>query len=100
MKEKLRNTTSVWVDPDDAPELNGRELEHPAGQWKVGQEPVSAQKGRAQLRARLQEAAARKRRISILLDEDVILAFKHKAGPRGYQTLINAALRHVMSEME
>lgn len=44
------------------------------------------------------QAAARaqlggKQRITILVDGDVLAAFKAKAGERGYQTLINQALR-------
>ena len=43
------------------------------------------------------QAAARAqlggKRITILVDGDVLAAFKAKAGERGYQTLINQALR-------
>ena len=38
-----------------------------------------------------------KQRVSIMLDASVIEFFKAKAGPRGYQTLINQALHQSMS---
>ncbi len=39
------------------------------------------------------ELAEKKRRISIMLDAEVIRYFKAKAGKRGYQTLINESLK-------
>lgn len=44
----------------------------------------------------LKPAPARKVKINITLDPDVVAWFKHEAGGRGYQTLINAALREAM----
>ncbi len=38
----------------------------------------------------------KKQRITIMLDTSVIGYFKSKAGKRGYQTLINEALKHVI----
>lgn len=38
----------------------------------------------------------KKQKINITLDPDVIAWFKAQAGGRGYQTLINAALRAAM----
>ncbi|MCW5575018.1 MAG: BrnA antitoxin family protein [Burkholderiales bacterium] len=38
-----------------------------------------------------------KQRVSIMLDGAVIAFFKAKAGERGYQTLINQALRQAMA---
>jgi len=48
--------------------------------------------------AKLQEAAEGKSRITIDLDNDVLLAFRAKASAEGigYQTLINQALRSVV----
>lgn len=40
--------------------------------------------------------ALKKQKINITLDPDVIAWFKARAGGRGYQTLINAALREAM----
>lgn len=39
----------------------------------------------------------KKQKINITLDPDVIVWFKAQAGGRGYQTLINAALREAMN---
>jgi hypothetical protein len=38
----------------------------------------------------------KKQKINITLDPDLIAWFKAQAGGRGYQTLINAALREAM----
>jgi uncharacterized protein (DUF4415 family) len=45
--------------------------------------------------AKLQAAAAGKRRITIMLDNDILLAFRSRAKAEGigYQTLINQTLR-------
>lgn len=42
--------------------------------------------------------APKKRRVSIMLDSGVIEWFKRKAGIRGYQTLINNALKGIMEQ--
>lgn len=42
--------------------------------------------------------APRKQRVNIMLDTAVIAAFKAKAGDRGYQTLINEALKQYLSQ--
>ena len=54
--------------------------------------------GRLVLRKRGPTGAVlpRKQRVNILLDAAVIEHFRAKAGARGYQTLINEALKHAM----
>ena len=42
--------------------------------------------------------APRKQRVNIMLDTAVVAAFKIKAGDRGYQTLINEALKQYLSQ--
>ena len=42
--------------------------------------------------------APKKLRVSIMLDSGVIEWFKKKAGMRGYQTLINNALKGIMEQ--
>jgi uncharacterized protein (DUF4415 family) len=73
---------------DDAPPLTQKAFQ--SAQYRIGAKPV----GRAQWQA---AASARvgKQRISIMLDTPVIEHFKSVAGARGYQTLINEALRQV-----
>ena len=44
--------------------------------------------------------APRKRRVTILLDTVLIEYFREKAGGRGYQTLINEALRQAVDREE
>ena len=41
----------------------------------------------------------KKQKINITLDPDLIAWFKTRAGGRGYQTLINAALREAMDRV-
>ncbi|MHB1358982.1 MAG: BrnA antitoxin family protein [Rhodocyclaceae bacterium] len=49
-------------------------------------------------RVGLKPVLARKQKINIALDPDVLAWFRQQAGGRGYQTLINAALRDAMRE--
>ena len=44
--------------------------------------------------------APRKRRVTIMLDTVLIEYFKAKAGPRGYQTLINESLHQAVEREE
>ncbi len=80
------------VDADDAPPLTGEELRRPEGKWRIGGKVVSAKEGKEAFR----KAWKRKIRTNIHLDSDVIAHYKAQAGDRGYQTLINAALRRDM----
>ncbi|MFZ2301411.1 MAG: BrnA antitoxin family protein [Gallionella sp.] len=41
-------------------------------------------------------AQPQKQKINIALDSEVVVWFKRQAGGRGYQTLINTALREAM----
>lgn len=59
---------------------------------RVGLKDATQQEFSAALNERLG-----KQRVSIMLDTSVIEFFKAKAGPRGYQTLINQALHQSMS---
>jgi uncharacterized protein (DUF4415 family) len=52
---------------------------------------------RAKFRINLKEAP-RKKRINIMLDTGVVEFFKQKASGRGYQTLINEALKRVINQ--
>ena len=76
----------------DAPVLSGKELARPDVKWRIGGKEVSAQEGRAAMQAKLRG----KVRVNIHLDKDIVAYFKGEAGTRGYQTLINSALRGVM----
>jgi uncharacterized protein (DUF4415 family) len=78
-----------WVDPDDAPEFTGDELLRPDVKWRIGGKEVSPEEGKAAFR----EALHGKSRVNTHIDNDLIAYYKAKAGSRGYQTLINSALR-------
>ena len=54
---------------------------------------------RAKFRINLKEVP-RKKRINIMLDTGVLAFFKHKASGRGYQTLINEALKRAIYQEE
>jgi uncharacterized protein (DUF4415 family) len=82
-----------WVDPDDAPPLTGKEIHRPSARWRIAGKAVSPDEGRAAFRAAFRGG---KTRVNIHLDNDVIAHFKQAAGERGYQTLINAALRRAV----
>lgn len=58
---------------------------------RVGLKDVGPSQFSAAVRAHLG-----KQRVSIMLDGEVVAFFKAKAGERGYQTLINQALREAM----
>jgi uncharacterized protein (DUF4415 family) len=94
MAVKGKNTRKRWVDPDDAPVLTGREIARPDARWRIGDHDVSAAEGKQAFRDEL----IGKTRINIHLDNDVVAYFKQQAGGRGYQTLINKALRREMSD--
>jgi uncharacterized protein (DUF4415 family) len=93
MKGKSGVTGKNWVDPDDAPELTGEELDRPDGKWRVGGREVSPEEGKAAFRGLL-----RKKRISIWLDESIIEHFKSKAKGKGYQTVINETLKTAIEQ--
>ena len=59
---------------------------------RVGLKDVSRKEFAAAVNERLG-----KQRVSIMLDGSIIAFFKAKAGERGYQTLINQALRSAMT---
>jgi len=77
--------------PDDAPELTGEELSRRDAKWKIAGKRVSSDKGKVAFRALLG-----KRQVNMMLDNAVVAHFKARAGGRGYQTLINEALREAI----
>jgi uncharacterized protein (DUF4415 family) len=62
-------------------------------------EITQADMERARFRVNLQDAPL-KQRVNIMLDTGVISFFKSKAGKRGYQTLINEALKQAIGREE
>jgi len=74
------DTKTVWVDPDDAPELTDAWFD--AADLKAGETVV--RRGRPR-------GAANKQQVAIRLDQDVIARFK--ASGAGWQTRMNDALK-------
>ena len=59
MNVKSQDSPKPWVDPDDAPELTQDFFEQ--GEWKIGEQPVSAPEGAAALHDALPVAAPRRK---------------------------------------
>ena len=75
-----KNILPASNDLDEAPIWTDDDFKHAV--QRVGLKPLSQ----------------KKQKINITLDPDVVAWFKQQAGGRGYQTLINAALREAMQK--
>lgn len=75
--------------PAVTPALARRMVEQ--GSFSIEGKPVSRVHGQAAFAAKLG-----KQRISIMIDSSTLAHFRAKAGDRGYQTLINDALRRAV----
>ncbi|WP_374688016.1 BrnA antitoxin family protein [Promineifilum sp.] len=72
-------SSPTFDDPDDYPAVTQADLDRAT--YRVGLRP-----------------APRKQRVTIMLDTGLIEYFKARAGERGYQTLINEALRRIVEQ--
>ncbi len=89
-----RSAAIDHLDPDEAPPLTREFFKN--AEYRVANKKVT--KAEWQKAAREQLAATLgKKRISIMLDSAIIEYFKAAAGERGYQTLINDALRKAIA---
>lgn len=69
------------------------------GALPITQQDIDA--GRLVLRQRIGGRAVQpKKRVTLYLDAEVVDHFKAVAGERGYQTLINEALRHALQQVD
>ncbi len=91
--KRISTSNTLLLSDDDAPPLTPAFFEK--GEYRVANKKVT--KAEWQKAAREHLAAVTKKRISIMLDGAIIDYFKAAAGERGYQTLINDALRKVMA---
>jgi uncharacterized protein (DUF4415 family) len=82
MTENKRYTPPDWIDPDDAPDLSDAE-------WAGRFEAARVRRGRP-------KAERPKVSTTIRLDADIVEHFRAE-GP-GWQSRINAALRHVIEK--
>lgn len=93
----LQKSDAHVIQPDEydeLPELTDADLERPDATWFVGNKIVSREESLAAAGLIL----TKKQKINITLDFDVVAWFKQQAGGRGYQTLINFALRNAMQQ--
>lgn len=74
------------LDTDEARRITAQDFER--AQYRVDGQPTTREAWQAAARAQLA-----KQRITIMIDADILAAFKARAGERGYQTLINQTLR-------
>jgi uncharacterized protein (DUF4415 family) len=88
MKQTSTSKMPVTSD-DDAPKLTQAAFD--GARLRIGGKDVSRAEWQAAVRARVG-----KQRINIMLDAPVVEHFKAAAGGRGYQTLINEALREAI----
>lgn len=86
---KRISSTKTSAHSDDAPKLTQADFDRAT--YRVAGKKVTKPQWQAAMRASLG-----KQRISIMLDAPIIEHFKAAAGERGYQTLINDALRRVI----
>ena len=86
---KPSSSTKTSVKSDDAPKVTQADFDRAV--YRVAGKNVTKPQWQAAMRARLG-----KQRISIMLDAPIIEHFKAAAGERGYQTLINDALRRLI----
>ena len=91
MTASKRSTKRFLRNPDDAPALTGHEMSRKDAKWRIAEKRVPPAKAKAAFRDLLG-----KRQVNMMLDNAVVAHFKARAGGRGYQTLINEALREAM----
>lgn len=83
-------TTETSDDLDEYPEVTQADFDRAS--FRVAGKPATKEEWQ-----KAAQAQFKKQKINITLDPDVVSFFKEKAGGRGYQTLINAALREAMT---
>lgn len=86
---KRTSSTKTPAISDDAPALTAADFKR--AKYRVAGKSATKAEWQAAVRERVG-----KQRISIMLDAPIIAHFKAAAGERGYQTLINDALRRVV----
>ena len=74
----MNNNSTSKIDKDEYPEITQADFDRAI--FRQGLDPIE-----------------KKQRITIMLDPEIIHYFKAKAGKRGYQTLINDALKNLIS---
>ncbi|GHU10429.1 hypothetical protein FACS1894185_1870 [Betaproteobacteria bacterium] len=93
----MKHTATSEPSTIQAPKLRTEDFERVEfrGPGKIATREAEEAHARSQF-----ETGIGKQRVNIALDPDIVRWFKQKAGGRGYQTLINAALRDTMREQK
>lgn len=86
-----KTSTSNKQGSDEARKITAADFER--ARFRVGRRDVNRGDWQAAVREKLG-----KKRITMCIDDDVLAAFKAKAGERGYQTLINQTLRETLAQ--
>ena len=86
---KPTSTISTPATSDDAPPLTQAGFDR--ARFRIGGQDANRSEWQAAVRAKVA-----KQRVNIMLDAPIVEHFKHLAGERGYQTLINDTLRRVI----
>lgn len=86
---KQISITKISTDNDEYPEFTQADFDRAI--YQVNGQTVNKAAWQNAVQTKV-----KKQKISITLDPDVLAYFKAKADGKGYQTLINSALREVM----
>ena len=79
-----KNSTLNNIPDDEYPEISSADMSR--ARYRVGMKDVAREEWHAAVNSK-------KQRINIMLDASIVAWFKAQAGDRGYQTLINEALK-------
>ena len=97
MTAKKKNTQSIWIDPDDAPELTDEDFTR--GVWAIGEKVVSREKAQRAIKKATRgrpPGTGQKASTTVRFDNDILDAFKSTG--KGWQSRMNAALRDWLKE--
>jgi uncharacterized protein (DUF4415 family) len=91
--EKQKKTSKPCISEidDDAPPITQEMFD--SGRFRINMKDVSRDEWRASVNAK-------KQRVNIMLDASTVAWFKAEAGDRGYQTLINEALKQAINHQD
>lgn len=80
------------LSDDEYPEITAADMARAT--FHIGMKEVSKEEWQGAV------AAHKKQRINIMLDASIVSYFKKQAGDRGYQTLINEALKQAITQKD
>ena len=99
MSAKLPSSPTVWVDPDDAPELTDEFFEKAT--FMVGEKAATLEEYKTAVRPLLARgrplAETPKKLLSVRFDSEVIEGFKRMG--KGWQTQMNQVLKEYLANI-